>query len=99
MGEPHEPRALDRCRRLVAVALLGGVTEAFVPGDQLAAQHGGERTGQTGAGSVKALGILELLAATGLIPLFSHRRIHHVGPSRVMRAGLELSHQHQHEHQ
>ncbi|MGW6209077.1 DoxX family protein [Streptomyces sp. NPDC055089] len=52
---------------LAAVALLGGVTKTFVPKAKLAAQHGGEWTGEAGTGFVKTLGVLELLAAVGLI--------------------------------
>jgi hypothetical protein len=52
---------------LAAVALAGGVTKTFLPKERLTAQHGGEWTGQVGAGFVKTLGILELLAALGLI--------------------------------
>ncbi|GAA2774068.1 DoxX family protein [Streptomyces rameus] len=52
---------------LAAVALLGGVTKTFVPRERLAAVHGGGWTGDAGAGFVKALGILELLAAAGLV--------------------------------
>lgn len=52
---------------LAAVALLGGVTKTFVPTAKLAAQHGGEWTAEAGTGFVKALGVLELLAAVGLI--------------------------------
>lgn len=53
---------------LAAVALLGGITKTFVPKDKLAAAHsGGEWIRNAGAGFVKTLGILELLAAVGLI--------------------------------
>ncbi|MFF5027512.1 DoxX family protein [Streptomyces collinus] len=52
---------------LAAVALLGGITKTFIPKEKLAAQHGGEWTGNAGTGFVKTLGILELLAAVGLI--------------------------------
>jgi hypothetical protein len=52
---------------LAAVALLGGVTKTFVPKDRLARQHGGEWTAQASVGFVKTLGVLELLAAVGLI--------------------------------
>ena len=52
---------------LAAVALLGGVTKTFVPRERLAAVHGGGWTGEVGAGFVKALGVLELLAAAGLV--------------------------------
>jgi DoxX-like family len=52
---------------LAAVALVGGVTKTFIPKEKLASQHGGEWTGNASAGFIKTLGILELLAAVGLI--------------------------------
>ncbi|MFC9846318.1 DoxX family protein [Streptomyces sp. NPDC060223] len=52
---------------LAAVALAGGISKALVPTERLAAQHGGEWTEQAGTGFVKSLGIVELLAAAGLI--------------------------------
>lgn len=52
---------------LAAVALVGGTTKTFVPKARLAAQHGGEWTANASAGFVKTLGVLELLAAVGLI--------------------------------
>ena len=52
---------------LALVALTGGVTKAFVPKEKLAEHHGGEWTGNAGVGFVKTLGVLELLAAVGLI--------------------------------
>lgn len=52
---------------LAAVALVGGTTKTFVPKAKLAAQHGGEWTANVSAGFVKTLGVLELLAAVGLI--------------------------------
>ncbi|MEU3827188.1 DoxX family protein [Streptomyces sp. SID486] len=52
---------------LAAVALLGGVTKTFVPKEKLAAAHGGGWTGDAGTGFVKTLGVLELLAAAGLV--------------------------------
>jgi hypothetical protein len=52
---------------LAAVALAGGVSKTFVPKEKLAATHGGEWTGHVSAGFVKTLGVLELLAAVGLI--------------------------------
>ncbi|MFC6085092.1 DoxX family protein [Sphaerisporangium aureirubrum] len=52
---------------LAAVALTGGVTKTFVPKEKLAAAHGGGWTGDAGVGFVKTLGVLELLAAVGLI--------------------------------
>ena len=52
---------------LAAVALLGGITKTFVPKEKLAAAPGGEWTGDASVGFVKTLGVLELLAAVGLI--------------------------------
>ncbi|MFC5745580.1 DoxX family protein [Actinomadura rugatobispora] len=52
---------------LAAVALVGGTSKTFIPKEKLAAQHGGEWTGHAGVGFVTTLGILELLAAAGLI--------------------------------
>ncbi|MEU9290794.1 DoxX family protein [Streptomyces sp. NPDC048275] len=52
---------------LAAVALAGGISKTFVPKERLAAQHGGEWTESVGVGFVKRLGVLELLAAVGLI--------------------------------
>ena len=52
---------------LAVVALVGGVSKTFVPKEKLAAQPGGEWTAQAPVGFVKGLGILELLAAVGLI--------------------------------
>ncbi|MFF5261479.1 DoxX family protein [Actinomadura viridis] len=52
---------------LAVVALIGGITKTFVPKERLAAAHGGGWTEGADAGLVKALGVLELLAAAGLI--------------------------------
>jgi len=52
---------------LAVIALVGGVTKTFVPKEKLAAQRGGEWTGHASAGFVRTLGVLELLAAAGLI--------------------------------
>ncbi|GLP71339.1 MULTISPECIES: DoxX family protein [unclassified Streptomyces] len=52
---------------LAAVALTGGVTKTFVPREKLAAAHGGGWTGDVGPAFVKLLGILEILAAAGLV--------------------------------
>lgn len=52
---------------LAAVALAGGITKAFVPKEKLAAAHGGGWTEDAGVGFVKTLGVLELLAAAGLV--------------------------------
>ncbi|MFI9407308.1 DoxX family protein [Nocardia sp. NPDC052316] len=52
---------------LAAVALASGVIKMVVPMAKLAAAPGGEWTGDFGAGFIKALGVLEILAAFGLI--------------------------------
>jgi hypothetical protein len=52
---------------LAVVALVGGVSKAFLPRKRLAAHSGGEWVTGAGDGFVKTLGVLELLAAVGLI--------------------------------
>ena len=52
---------------LAAVAMAGGISKTFVPKAKLAAVHGGEWTADASVGFVKTLGVLELLAAVGLI--------------------------------
>lgn len=52
---------------LAAVALTGGITKTFVPRAKLAAAPGGGWTAQTDPRLIKALGVLEILAAAGLI--------------------------------
>ena len=52
---------------LAVVALVGGVTKAFVPREKLAAARGGGWTTGIGEGFIKSLGVLEILAAAGLI--------------------------------
>ncbi|MEV4713970.1 DoxX family protein [Micromonospora sp. NPDC049374] len=52
---------------LAAVALAGGISKTFVPKEKLAAHSGGEWTGHASVVFVKTLGVLELLAAVGLI--------------------------------
>lgn len=52
---------------LAVVALTGGVSKAFVPKQKLAAAPGGEWTADKSVGFVKSLGVLELLAAVGLV--------------------------------
>jgi hypothetical protein len=60
--------ALWICAGLLAVvALTGGISKTFVPKEKLAAARGGGWTEDAGVGFVKTLGILELLAAAGLI--------------------------------
>jgi hypothetical protein len=58
---------LDRRRVARRRALVGGITKTFVPKAKLAAHHGGEWTTRASDGFVKGLGVLELLAAVGLI--------------------------------
>jgi hypothetical protein len=52
---------------LAAVALFGGLVKIIVPKERLAAQHGGEWTAGVRPGFVKTLGVLEVLAAIGLV--------------------------------
>ncbi len=52
---------------LAAIALAGGLTKSFVPREKLAAHKGGEWTADASDGFVKTLGVLEVLAAIGLI--------------------------------
>ncbi|WP_410625994.1 DoxX family protein [Amycolatopsis sp. cmx-8-4] len=52
---------------LAVVALTGGVSKTFVAKEKLAGIPGGQWTGDFGAGFVKTLGVLELLAAIGLV--------------------------------
>lgn len=52
---------------LAGVALVGGITKVFVSKEKLARHHGGEWTEDASVGFVKTLGVLELLAAVGLI--------------------------------
>ncbi|WP_067846102.1 DoxX family protein [Nocardia lijiangensis] len=60
--------ALWICAGLLAtVALAGGITKTFVPREKLAAAPGGAWTADVSAGFLKTLGVLEILAAAGLI--------------------------------
>lgn len=52
---------------LAGVALVGGISKTFVPKEKLAEHNGGEWTADFSTGFVKSLGVLELLAAVGLI--------------------------------
>jgi len=52
---------------LAAVALVGGITKTAVPMERLTAQHGAEWTRTARTGFVRTLGVLEILAAFGLI--------------------------------
>jgi hypothetical protein len=52
---------------LAGVALVAGISKTFVPKEKLAEQSGGEWTKHASVGFVKTLGVLELLAAVGLI--------------------------------
>ncbi|MFC4000833.1 DoxX family protein [Prauserella oleivorans] len=52
---------------LAVVALAGGITKTFMPKEKLATNPGAEWTQHASAGFVKTLGVLELLAAVGLI--------------------------------
>ncbi|MEW1842771.1 DoxX family protein [Nonomuraea angiospora] len=52
---------------LAAVAVSGGISKTFVPKEKLAVVRGGGWTADASAGFVRTLGVLELLAAVGLI--------------------------------
>jgi hypothetical protein len=52
---------------LAAIALVGGISKTFVPKQKLASVPGGGWTNDHAAGFVRTLGVLELLAAVGLI--------------------------------
>ncbi|WP_433196601.1 DoxX family protein [Nocardia sp. CA-107356] len=52
---------------LAAVALAGGISKTFIPKEKLAAHSGGEWTNDASVGFIKTLGVVELLAAVGLI--------------------------------
>ncbi|WP_181698305.1 DoxX family protein [Nocardia sp. GTS18] len=55
---------------LAALALLGGITKTFMPKDkldELGRKSGGGWTEHAGSGFVRTLGVLEILAAAGLI--------------------------------
>ncbi|RNL78082.1 DoxX family protein [Halostreptopolyspora alba] len=52
---------------LAVVALVGGISKTFVPKEKLERADGGGWTADASVGFVKTLGVLELLAALGLI--------------------------------
>ncbi|WP_327141031.1 DoxX family protein [Nocardia sp. NBC_01327] len=52
---------------LAAASLFGGISKTFIPKEKLAAAPGGGWTATATVPFVKSLGILELLAALGLI--------------------------------
>lgn len=52
---------------LTLVALTGGISKTFVAKEKLARYEGGRWTEDASVGFVKTLGVLELLAAVGLI--------------------------------
>lgn len=52
---------------LAFVALAGGIIKTFIPKEKLAKQPGAKWVENASAGFVKALGVLEILAAVGLI--------------------------------
>lgn len=52
---------------LAGAALASGILKIFVPKEKLATAPGGEWTENASVGFVKTLGVLELLAAVGLI--------------------------------
>ena len=52
---------------LAVVALAGGISKTFVPKEKIAKTPGGGWTADVSVGFLKTLGVLELLAAVGLI--------------------------------
>jgi DoxX-like protein len=52
---------------LAVVALVSGMSKAFLPKEKLGEHSAGEWTRHASVGFVKTLGVLELLAAVGLI--------------------------------
>lgn len=52
---------------LAAVALAGGSSKTFIPKEKLSKYPGGEWVGDVSVGFLKTLGVLEILAAVGLI--------------------------------
>ncbi|TVT61194.1 DoxX family protein [Amycolatopsis rhizosphaerae] len=52
---------------LAVVALGGGITKSFMPKEKLAAARGAEWIAGVGSGFLRTLGVLELLAAAGLV--------------------------------
>jgi hypothetical protein len=52
---------------LAVVSLAGGIAKTFVPKEKLAQAPGGRWVENSSVGFVKTLGVLELLAAVGLI--------------------------------
>jgi hypothetical protein len=52
---------------LAAVAMTGGITKTLVSKEKLAGIKGAEWTRHAGAGFIKTIGVVELLAAVGLI--------------------------------
>lgn len=52
---------------LATVSLVGGATKTFVRKERLAATNGGGWTAEASVGFVRTLGVLELLAAVGLV--------------------------------
>ena len=52
---------------LAVVALMGGLVKTFAPKEKLAGQPGARWVKDVSVGFVKTLGVLEILAAAGLI--------------------------------
>ncbi|HYQ63159.1 DoxX family protein [Actinophytocola sp.] len=52
---------------LTGVALLGGLTKTLLPRERIAAAPGGGWTADVSEGFVRSLGVLEILAAVGLV--------------------------------
>ncbi|RII13456.1 hypothetical protein DSC45_24190 [Streptomyces sp. YIM 130001] len=52
---------------LAFIALAGGVSKAFLPKEKLSAHEGGRWTRETSPLFIRVLGVLEILAAVGLV--------------------------------
>ncbi|MFI8977382.1 DoxX family protein [Nocardia asteroides] len=52
---------------LAVVALGGGVSKTFLPREKLATAPGGEWTTHFSGGFIRTLGVIEILAAVGLV--------------------------------
>jgi uncharacterized membrane protein YphA (DoxX/SURF4 family) len=52
---------------LAAAFLIGGASKLFMPKEKLAAFHAGKWVEDFSAGGVKAIGVIDVLAAVGLV--------------------------------
>jgi hypothetical protein len=65
--KPHEHRAVDHCRTPGTVFLVAGANKLFIDREKLAKAPGGGWVLDFSASFVKALGVVEILGAVGLI--------------------------------